>query len=1786
MSEKKKEKILLLTDVPLCKNYSGGIMTSQLLRFLLEEKHELFAFIPWNKNLHPEWDESVIHDMKIYSFDRPCEKIVSENEQKKYNTDVMKLKEKLMDCIKTNGITKIWCINQGEVICNLMNYIYSKTKIEYVVQIWDPIEWWMDCNSFSLKRKEKLLKEYRKLINNSKKCITTSRIMSKYYMENYSASCIEVMPSLEKKYKSVAIKNINEFHIAISGQIYAVEEMENFISALDILEWKINEKKVYLHYFGEWDKKYIDLSNHKKYSKQIILEGFVVQTELVPKLSAMDLLYCPYFFSSEETLKKVSSLSFPSKLVTYLSTDSPIIIHAPSYASPNEFCEEYNCAYLLETNNPNEIAEYIRSNINDKENIIKVNNMPVAFEKNFSVNVVKRNFFAALNIEYDKSKKLRILEVNNVDLPGRRFNGYDLLQEINENTTNLAKQIVTYKSSNNKNVLKYYPNQEAISEEWKLMELEKDILSVHSQLSYTSNILKNNDCFKRADVVHYHLIHNTKLSLYSMIELCSEHPSVLTIHDPWIFTGRCAYNQECEKWLTGCHDCEFLDNLFPFTEDNCHSLWELKKKVYNNLDIDIVVSTPFMLDMVKKSPLTKHFKNVHVIPFGIDLTCYRSDSERESSRKEFNIPKDDVVLFFRSQMAMKGTEYIVEAMKMLNTKKRITLLSCDEVGNLESLKKKYNVIELGNIGNEKMIAAFNACDVFLMPSRGESFGLMSIEAMAAGRPIIIFNNSASPSVTFAPECGVLVENKNSEKLMEAIKWMVEDEQERIKRGKLGRKLAEEHYDLIEYHKKINQLYEKVYNRQKDKAKIIINKKINYNDIDTQKILNHLEKIWKKLNCYTKFKTIFPLYSKNNPKLKRIDYSKDSVQEAINLFNLAIYEEKKGIFYPPVTEFDKIEETPYIRKKDRISSFLKKRKITLPLFYIGKVVYLVLRKIKRTLRKVGEKLTFKNRFYIVNDKVNRLEEKLYSTMLYTEALERKIINQQEQIELSNIDRRRYDDKYNLVKNHSEQLRVAVDNINSELSNQQVYNGNQILKINSENELISNKLNNFENKIIGRASNIFFYHGGSGNHGCEALVRTIFKLGNVKREGSVICSYVMSEDYKYYIDEIVENILDSNQDTKELDNLYFTKDAIAYSIGGDNYCGYDYGTKRLEKYNTFFNNRKIKTALIGCSIEPSVLEHQEVLNDLHNYSLITARESITYEALLAKGLNRNTHLVPDSAFTLEPTLLPLPMGFEEGNTIGINISNMVQSYDKEENLTYSNYVNLIKHLIENTKYQIALIPHVVQPHNDDLKSLEKLYDEFKDFHERIILINEHNCSEIKGYIKRCKILVCTRTHASISGYSSLVPTLVLGYSVKSRGIAKDIFGTSENYVVPVESLKSVEDLTKSFIYFEQNYSKIKKNLEEVMPNYISKCYQLTELVEELKKSEYTIKKLPNDFNCTGCMTCSVVCPQKCIAVGENKIEFIAPIVDYTKCIECNICRDKCPINNYKIENYNAKFYAVMNKDKNIRRKSTSGGIFYALAKNILNEKGVVFGAALTDNHQLKHISINNLSDMSKIMKSKYIQSDLGNTFAECKELLEKQVKVLFCATPCQIAGLKSYLVKDYANLVCVDFVCHGVPSQKEFDKHVKYLENKYGKKVKSFDFRDKSNSWMEYKVKVTFEDDTSIKMTKAEDEYVHNFLANINLRDCCYNCQFNNFRNYSDITIGDLWGAKEKIPEMFDDKGTSLVILNTNVGENIFKDVNNEIEVKPITREIATHSNYSILNNLNIPEERENYFKKTS
>lgn len=375
-------------------------------------------------------------------------------------------------------------------------------------------------------------------------------------------------------------------------------------------------------------------------------------------------------------------------------------------------------------------------------------------------------------------------------------------------------------------------------------------------------------------------------------------------------------------------------------------------------------------------------------------------------------------------------------------------------------------------------------------------------------------------------------------------------------------------------------------------------------------------------------------------------------------------------------------------------------------------------------------------------------------------------------------------------------------------------------------------------------VLFAHDDSGNHGCEALARSSIGILKKTFEG---CDVQLVTDSRkvdrYYMGDICKyteikpdkcslDFLSAYLDYKIHGNSValdtypyrsvarrFSGDGLALSIGGDNYC-YGY-TAYYAELNRLFREAGRKTVLWGCSINEEAFREKGLLEDLKGYSLITVRETLTYDLLKSYGLD-NVELYPDPAFIMSSDESKVPSLMKEGRWIGVNISPMIQENEKVTGITINNYRRLCSDILGETDYNIVLIPHVVWKQSDDRLPLKQLFDEFSGS-GRIIMVEDCNAEQLKGVVSRCRFLITARTHASIAGYSTCVPTLVIGYSVKAKGIAKDIFGSFEDYVLPVQELKVESDLMERFRWLMEHEMEVRNHLESFMPGYIAKAWE---------------------------------------------------------------------------------------------------------------------------------------------------------------------------------------------------------------------------------------------------------------------------------------------------------------------------------------------------------------------------
>lgn len=728
-------------------------------------------------------------------------------------------------------------------------------------------------------------------------------------------------------------------------------------------------------------------------------------------------------------------------------------------------------------------------------------------------------------------------------------------------------------------------------------------------------------------------------------------------------------------------------------------------------------------------------------------------------------------------------------------------------------------------------------------------------------------------------------------------------------------------------------------------------------------------------------------------------------------------------------------------------------------------------------------------------------------------------------------------------------------------------------------------------------------GSINRGCEAIIRSTVKVLDLPAGDIFLATHAPEQDramareiginmisyakyhtqiQRYFCGAIRRLVPTSLCGQNWIQAPLFSRldqNDLCLNVGGDTYC---YGRPVISlALNRFTHKKGINNILWCCSVEKAVLRG-EILADIQKYKYIFAREQITYNNLIEAGVDHEKVIkCCDPAFFLNTKPVQLPRGFAPGNTVGINVSPLVIRQD--HSVVYEAVISLIKYILQNTDMHICLIPHVysIMPERQDYPILKRIWLDIAD--ERVSLIDkEYDCEQIKFIISQCRYFVGARTHSTIAAYSTRVPTIALGYSVKSRGIALDLFGTTDHYVLPYQDIQTPNDIVVAFQHVQQHEQEIHTRYEKLLPGYMQ---QLPESIEK-----YLVPLIPktipktvcNPELCTGCMACVHRCPNHCIHWVKDREGFSYPEIDYRNCINCGFCRKICPVlNRPKDDHKKPVTKAVVNTDDAVRMSSSSGGIFSALAGWIINQGGAVCGV-VSDEQGVHHQICKTHAELAAMRGSKYVQSEIGNVYIECREILNSGRKLLFTGTPCQIAGFKAYLGREYENLYLQDFICHGVPSQGVWQLYLDQQAELAGSNLESVSFRNKSNGWRNYSLVLRFKNGKIAAQPVTENIYLRGFVQSLFLRKSCRICAFKQIHRQSDITLADFWGVGEQVPQMSDDKGTSLVLLHSSKGADLYHAVRDEVKEKDADFDQAIRSNPSMLISVGSTKIRDHFF----
>lgn len=353
------------------------------------------------------------------------------------------------------------------------------------------------------------------------------------------------------------------------------------------------------------------------------------------------------------------------------------------------------------------------------------------------------------------------------------------------------------------------------------------------------------------------------------------------------------------------------------------------------------------------------------------------------------------------------------------------------------------------------------------------------------------------------------------------------------------------------------------------------------------------------------------------------------------------------------------------------------------------------------------------------------------------------------------------------------------------------------------------------------------------------------------------------------------------------------------------------------------------------------------------------------------------------------------------------------------------------------------------------------------------------------------------------------------------------------------------------------------------------------------------IKNKELCCGCEACIQKCPKQCISKKVDNEGYVYPYVNTDNCINCNLCQKVCPIYNEESERPPMYVYASKNKNEEIRRNSSSGGLFFEIAKKVIDKNGVVFGAKFDSNWNVVHDYTEEVSGLIKFQGSKYVQSSINGAYKKAESFLKQNRLVLFSGTPCQISALLHFLRRKYDNLITLDVVCHGVPNYKVWQK---YLFEEFGenrKFIQSISFRNKDEGWLKFKMKIIFNKNISSCISAngeiqeyskyhRQTSFFKGFLTQYFLRPSCYQCKFRSGKSGSDITLADFWGFENFSNEWGDDKGVSLVLINSSKGKEILDACN--VDVITSTYQNAIQGNLSIIESPKMPLGREKVYSR--
>lgn len=454
-------------------------------------------------------------------------------------------------------------------------------------------------------------------------------------------------------------------------------------------------------------------------------------------------------------------------------------------ALPIEYCVLEN---IYDSNNITLASEYRwLIKIYSHDELIKSKNNPAIIHyagKDIKIWNRKKHDISIEYFDFLKNFRefLTVIYIGDNDLIGNKFNGHDLHTYLREKDID-ANHLVINKESNDKTTFLYNSNVE----------------------NFTDGIIKNK-LFVESDIIHIHLIHNTPFDLKYFPLITKLKPTIITLHDPFFLGGHCIHHFTCDKWKTHCYDCEYLDKPFAIENDDTALRFEIKKQAIQNSDITAIVASKWMEDKVKQSPIWKG-KKIYRVPFGINQDLFKPRNIIEA-KKELGIKDNSITFMFRSESSpYKGLDILKEAFKNIRTKNKPTLITVAQKGLLNEFRDKFNIIEYDWVKDDNlMVRLYQACDIFLMPSRQEAFGMMAIEAMSCGKMVLALEGTSLPDVINSPNCGIACKEEEYSRVLQRL---VDNPDEMIERGKKSLEFARKNYNKDVYIDRIIEIYKEV-----------------------------------------------------------------------------------------------------------------------------------------------------------------------------------------------------------------------------------------------------------------------------------------------------------------------------------------------------------------------------------------------------------------------------------------------------------------------------------------------------------------------------------------------------------------------------------------------------------------------------------------------------------------------------------------------------------------------------------------------------------------------------------------------------------------------------------------------------------------------------------------------------------------------------------------------------------------------------------------------------------------